>query len=254
MSGNIAYYLTVKVVAIIQARMGSSRLPGKVLLPLAGRPVLWHVMERVRWATNVDCSVIATSTSPGDDAIAAFAAENDYACFRGSEDDVLERYYQAAQQYPADHYVRITADCPLLSPSLLAYTIKTHLTNNNDFTYVDVERGFPRGYDVDIFTGSILTWLHKNCTELADREHVNLYLYNNLTKFKSEAIRPEDGGDLSGYRLTLDTEQDYELLTILFDRLYMEGETPFELEDVLTLLEAEPELTGVNRGVEQKGG
>lgn len=227
--------------------MGSTRLPGKVLLPLAGRPALWHVVERARRAANVDQSVIATSTAPGDDAIAAFAADNGYPCFRGSEDDVLNRYYRAALRYPAEHYVRITADCPLLSPSLAAYTVNTHLTNGNEFTYVDIERGYPRGVDVDIFKGNILTWLHNNCEDPADREHVNLYLYNHLDQFKAEAIRPPGGEGFSQYRLTLDTEEDYELLSAIFDRLYVEGEPPFELGEVIALLEKEPELVEINR-------
>jgi len=216
--------------------MGSSRLPGKVLLPLAGRPVLWHVVERTRRAEGIDGVVIATSTAPGDDAVAAFAAENGCPCFRGSEDDVLERYYQTALEYPAGHYVRITADCPALSPGLAARTVAAHLANGNDFTYVDVERGYPRGFDIDVFTGSILTWLRENCEEPEDREHVNPYLYKHLDEFKAEAIRPGDGRDLSHYRLTLDTEEDYQLLSDIFDRLDAEGDAPFELEEVIELL------------------
>ncbi|MCP4228896.1 MAG: NTP transferase domain-containing protein [bacterium] len=243
----------MSVVAIIQARMGSTRLPGKVLKPLAGRPALWHVVERVRCAESIDGVIVATSTSPGDDAVAAFAVDHGFECFRGSEDDVLDRYYQAAQRYPADHYVRITADCPILSPALTARTVEVHLANDNELTYVDVERGYPRGYDVDVFTGSILVWLHENCTEPDDREHVDLYLYNHIEDFKAEAIRPPDGVDMSRYRLTLDTAQDYELLSAIFDQLYVEGEMPFELGDVIALLEAEPELAATNRDAEQKG-
>jgi spore coat polysaccharide biosynthesis protein SpsF len=230
----------MKVIAIIQARMGSTRLPGKVLKTLAGKPVLWHVVERARSARGIDEVVVATSTAPGDDSVAAFAAEIGYPCFRGSEDDVLERYYQAALEYPAEHYVRITADCPALSPALAARTVGNHLANDNQLTYVDVERGYPRGYDVDVFTGDILTWLHENCTEPDDREHVNLYLFKHLDEFKSEAIRPEDGRGLSHYRLTLDTPEDYELLSAVFDRLYAEGEAPFELEEVIEILREKP--------------
>jgi spore coat polysaccharide biosynthesis protein SpsF len=239
-----------ETVVLIQARLGSSRLPGKVLLPLVGRPVLAHVVERCRAAPGVDRVVVATTEATGDDAVAACAAEHGADAFRGSSDDVLGRFAHAAAAYPAERYVRITADCPLADPQVIGRVIAAHVAGDRDYTYNDVPVGYPRGYDVEVVGAPVLAWLAASCPDDASREHVTPYLRDHAADFNVAAVAGEAGTDYSAYRLVLDEAADYELLTAIFERL---GTKPlFGLADVISLLAAEPELAEINRDVRQK--
>jgi len=240
----------LNTVVLIQARWRSSRLPGKVMLPLAGEPALAHVVSRCRAAAGVARVVVATTTEEADDVVAEKAAAWGAAVFRGSEDDVLGRFAAAARAHPAEHCVRVTADCPLLDPAVIADVVATHVAGGHDFTYNDVPRGFPRGYDVEVITSDLLFWLATHCRDAASREHVTAYLFDHPRDFNVRAVEGPPGADYSALRLVLDEAADYELLGRIFDRL---GSHPlFGLEEVLALLAAEPALAALNRDVKQK--
>lgn len=239
-----------ETVVLIQARFGSSRLPGKVLLPLGGKPVLAHVVERCRAAPGVGRVVVATTDAAGDDAVAACAAESGADAFRGSSDDVLGRFAAAAAAFPAEHYVRITADCPLVDPGVIGNVLAAQVAGGRDYTYNDVPVGFPRGYDVEVVRALVLAWLAASCRDDASREHVTPYLRDHADDFNVAVVAGEEGADYSAYRLVLDEAADYELLTAIFERLG--GKPLFGLEDVASLLAAEPEMATINRAVRQK--
>ncbi|NIT35811.1 MAG: NTP transferase domain-containing protein [candidate division Zixibacteria bacterium] len=240
-----------EAVALIQARLGSSRLRGKVLLPLAGRPALAHVVERCRAAPGVGGVVVATTEAPEDDAVAACGRASGAEVFRGSGEDVLGRVAGAAQAFPARDYVRITADCPLTDPQVVAAVLAGHRAGTYDFSYNEVPTDFPRGYDVEVIKAETLTWLAAHCQDPTSREHVTAYLFEHGADFKIFKLPPvRPGADFSRLRLVLDEPPDYELLRRIFDRLA--GKRPFGLADVLELFEAEPALAEINRDVAQK--
>jgi spore coat polysaccharide biosynthesis protein SpsF len=239
-----------ETVVLIQARLGSSRLPGKVLLPLAAKPVLAHVVERCRAAPGVGRVVVATTEATEDDAVAACATEHGADAFRGSSDDVLGRFAGAAAAFPAERYVRITADCPLADPAVIGAVLDAHVKGGRDYAYNDVPVGFPRGYDVEVVRAPVLAWLASSCRDDASREHVTPYLRDHAADFDVAVVAGEAGADYSAYRLVLDEAADYELLTAIFERLG--GKPMFGLADVVSLLVAEPELAAINRDVRQK--
>jgi spore coat polysaccharide biosynthesis protein SpsF len=240
-----------EVNVLVQARLGSSRLPGKVLLPLAGKPALTHVVERCRAAAGATRVVVATTDAAEDDAVDACARVSGAEVFRGAADDVLGRLAAAARAFPAEHYVRITADCPLIDPVIIDDVVAAHVAGGCDFSYNEVPADFPRGYDVEVLTAELLSRLAARCADAASREHVTPHVYAHPEDFNVFKLPPARAGvDLSGYRLVLDEPRDYELLRVLFDRL---GEKRlFGLGDVLAALAAEPALATINRDVPQR--
>jgi spore coat polysaccharide biosynthesis protein SpsF len=240
-----------EVNVLIQARFGSSRLPGKVLLPLAGRPALAHVVERCRAAAGVARVVVATTAAAEDDAVDACARASGADVFRGAADDVLGRLAAAAQAFPAGHYARVTADCPLIDHRIIDDVAAAHVAGGHDFSYNDVPADYPRGYDVEVLTAGLLARLAARCSDAASREHVTPYVYAHREEFNVLKLPPARAGtDFSPYRLVLDEPADYELLRAIFERLA--GRDLFGLGDVLALLEAEPALAAINRDVPQR--
>lgn len=229
------------VVVLIQARAGSTRLPGKVLLPLAGRPALAWVVARSRAARVVGRVVVATTELAADDTVAAVARKAGADCFRGAADDVLGRFFGAARAFPAQHYVRVTADCPLLDPALIDAVAEAHLAGGYDFSYNEVPHAYPRGYDVEVMTAAVLAWLAANCDDAASREHVTPRVYREPERFKTFVMGNADGADYSSLHLALDEEADYELIKIIYERLNP-AKGLFGLGEVLALLRAEPAL------------
>ncbi len=214
--------LPLPFLCIIQARMGSTRLPGKVLRPLAGKPVLEHVVTRVRACRLISTVLVATSDKPADDAIQSFADRIGVRCFRGSESDVLDRFAQAAESVELPHIIRITADCPLVDPELLGHMIQCY--EGTDFDYYSnchPVRTFPKGLDIEIFPRRALEIAAREATEPYDREHVTPYFYKHPTKFRLGVLEAEV--DRSEERWTLDTEDDYRFISGLYDALYQEG-------------------------------
>jgi len=244
----------MKTVAIIQARMGATRLPGKVLKPLCGEPVLAHVVRRVKAASRLDAAVVATTVSPGDDVVAAACPALGAGCFRGSEQDVLSRYYGAAQMAGADIIVRITADCPLYDPMLLDRMLASFVMPDATGSVPDcmsnvIERCFPRGLDTEIVTFAALERTHREATQTYEREHVIPYIYQHPDRFRLRSYTEEP--NLSEHRWTLDTPEDWELIEAIYHELHR-ADRLFTTDDVLNLLKKRPELTKINAHVEQK--
>jgi spore coat polysaccharide biosynthesis protein SpsF len=242
----------MKTVAIIQARMGSNRLPGKVLKPILGRPMLWHIVERVRAVPSIAEVVVAVPDNPGNEVLRRFCADNQIALFAGSETDVLDRYYRAAQQFKADPILRITADCPLADPQLIERLIQTYASGRYDHIGVAsgagaqlIDKGrFPDGLDAECFGFSALARAWDEATDLRDREHVTRYIWNNKEMFlcgelTADRVYPK-------LRLTVDHPEDFELVTKIYESLYREGR-PFELSDVMKFLKNNPGLVDLNR-------
>ncbi|MFM6118428.1 MAG: cytidylyltransferase domain-containing protein [Sphaerospermopsis kisseleviana] len=244
----------MKTVTIIQARMGSTRLPGKVMKPLCGKTVLFHVISRVKACSLVDEVVVATTTSLADDVIVAEAEKCGVNWFRGSEEDVLERYYLAAKQYQADVIVRVTSDCPLFDAEVLNGMLEyfqTETTNGLKIDYLSncLRRSYPRGLDAEVFTFEVLEKAFQSANQPYQREHVTPYIYEHPEIFSLHNQNNDD--DLSDYRWTLDTQEDWRLIEEIYKNLYHEQKI-FTTDEVLDLLVVNPELLLINAHVEQK--
>ena len=239
----------MKVVAIIQARMSSTRLPGKVLMPLAGKPVLAHVVQRSQACHKVDEVVVATSSDLSDDLIEQWCAYNRVYCYRGSLNDVLDRYYQAARQHGADTIVRITADCPAIDPHTVDEVIQGFL--DGGYAFFGLSGEFPDGLDCTVFSFNAIEQAWREAKLPSEREHVGPYIEKNPQLFKSGKLEKYMG--LSHMRWMLDEPRDYEFLNLVFDQL-VQRDKFFTAEDVLALLKEQPELQIINQTVTRNEG
>ena len=237
------------IVAIIQARMGSIRLPGKVLMDIEGKPMLWHVINRVKYSKLINKIVIATSTNKKDDVIEEFCKSNNIDFYRGSEMDVLDRYYQAAKVFKASLIVRITSDCPLIDPEVVDLVIKTHLSSDVDYTSNNIKRTFPRGLDTEVFKLSALEKAYKEAVAPYQREHVTVYIYENPYLFRLNNVKNDK--DISYLRWTVDEKADLHFVREIYKRLNKEDRI-FLMRDILNVLEREPFLIEINKYVKQK--
>ena len=238
----------MSTVAIIQARMGSTRLPGKVLEQLQGEPVLARVVQRARRARRVDSVIVATTTSVPDQAIVAECARLAVPCYRGSEEDVLDRYLQAARGHNAQHVVRITADCPLIDPELMDQVVAAFFDAAADYASLDIESSYPRGLDVEVVSAAALEVAGREARLPYERVHVMPFFYHHPERFRLVNVKAAD--DLSHYRWTLDTKEDLEFLRAVCARLPDVNTAGWR--DVLAVLEREPALAAINAGVRQK--
>ena len=239
-----------KVIAIIQAHMSSTRLPEKIMKPFCGEPALYRMLERVRQSKLLDDIVVATSTLPCDDIIVEKCTKWGIHTFRGSDSDVLSRYWGAAKKYPADVYVRITSDCPCFDARWADKTIQYFF--DHDFRYVsnavkDMKPTIPMGFGLEVFKASLLDEAFEKATEHFEHEHVTPYMY-----WKQDSL----GGlpyieDAHHFRVTLDTPEDYEAITAIYNALYQPGNT-FTVEDVIAFLKDHPEVVAINKDVYQK--
>jgi spore coat polysaccharide biosynthesis protein SpsF len=240
----------MRTVAIIQARLGSTRLPWKALLDIVGQTMLARTVIRTRGARTLNAVAVATTTCPEDVRIIDEAGSLSVPCFRGSEDDVLDRYVQAARQLRADVVVRVTSDCPLVDPEIIDLVISAFSAAHPAVDYASntLQRTYPRGLDVEVFTRAALEYAGKFATEQPEREHVTLHLYRHPDKFRLLPIAGEH--DYSHYRWTVDTLEDLEFVREVYRRLA--GANDFSWRDVLALIEREPALAEINRHVVQK--
>jgi spore coat polysaccharide biosynthesis protein SpsF len=238
----------LKTVAIIQARLGSTRLPRKVLLPLAGRPMLAHVIERVRRATRVDEVLVATTTNEADAEIVGLCEELDCPSFRGDEQDVLDRYFQAAKARDASNVVRVTSDCPVIDPAIIDDVLGALADTGADYaSNIAPRRTFPRGLDTEAFTFATLERCWREATEPSSREHVTAFIYRHSEFFSLECVTHFK--DCSAHRWTVDTPEDYALV----ERVYRHfGHNRFLWQDVLALLELHPDWANLNADIQQK--
>lgn len=228
------------MIAIIQARLGSTRLPGKVLKEISGKPMLWHVINRVKRCKNIDKIVLATSELEQDDVLEEFARENDIAYFRGSEEDVLSRYYYAATQFNADIIVRLTGDCPLIDPKVVDKVILSHINSSADYTSNVIKRTFPRGLDTEVINFQTLKKAFEEAEEQYQREHVTPYILENPALFKLNSIEARGKIRRPDIRITVDTPEDLKFIRGIFSILYKQNEI-FYVEDVIDLLDQRPE-------------
>lgn len=238
----------MKVTAVIQARMGSTRLPGKVLMDLGGKTVLARVVDRLRRATLVNEILVATTDSIADDAIIQECRRIDAASFRGSEDDVLDRYYQAALLTTGEGIVRITSDCPLIDAQIADDTIRSFLDLRPDYASNSLQRTYPRGLDTEVMTRDALACAWREAQFPYQRAHVTPYLYENPGRFDILAVK--GCFDYSDQRWTLDTPQDLAFIRAVYERLG--NDDSFTWHDAMVVLQREPELVELNRGVMQK--
>jgi len=238
-------------VAIIQARYTSTRLPGKVLLDITGQPMLVRVVERTRRAKTVRRIVVATTTEPADDAVEALCQEHGYSFYRGSNFDVLDRYYQVAKAYNADVIVRITADCPLIDPQVIDDTVRAFM-GKYDFAANRLpppwHRTYPIGLDVEVctFQGLELAWQEAESPH--QREHVMPFFYEQPQRFRILHLTHDP--DYGHLRWTVDTPQDLELVRRIF--AHFDGRNDFSWLDVLALFEQQPDLAEINAKVRHK--
>ncbi|MCX7876780.1 MAG: glycosyltransferase family protein [Melioribacteraceae bacterium] len=234
------------IVTVIQARLSSSRLRGKVLLPILEKPVLLRMIERVKCSKLIGNLVIATSTNPEDDQIEKLCSENSIECFRGSLNDLLDRHYQVALKYNAEAVVKIPSDCPLIDPTIIDKVINYYLETNFDYVSNLHPATYPDGNDVEIFSFNALEKAWKEATKNYEREHTTPYFWENSDLFKIGNVVWETGLDLStSLRFTLDYIEDYYLIKKIFEELYPKNKF-FLLKDILNLLNEKPDLLKLN--------
>ncbi len=241
--------LKPKVVAIVQARMGSTRLPKKVLMKINDHSMLEEVIKRTKAIKGVDEVIVATTENPKDLQIVARCRKLKIRVFRGLEEDVLDRYYQCAKEAGADVIIRITSDCPLLDPTIVEEGLKFFQTTNADYVSNALKRTYPRGLDFEMFTFQALEKAWKEGQEQTDREHVTPYIYSHPAIFKIAHLT--NSKDYSEYRLTVDTQIDLELVMTIFKVLGKKRQI-FGLNQIVKFLERNPKLAKINSEVVQK--
>lgn len=236
----------MKVVAIVQCRMGSKRLPGKVMADISGRPMLWYITDRLRHAKLIDEVVVATSTRKENFPIVRFCEANGMVCYAGKEEDLVDRFYQTAIKYGAGAVVRITADCPLVDPEICDKVIECFFENKGKYEYVSNCRPFstyPHGLDVEVISFNLLERLWHEVKDPFRREWFTTVIFENPKIYEQFCIRNDS--DLSGIRLTVDYPEDLELVKYIFGKLYKENSC-FYLRDILGLLAFDPSVFAVN--------
>lgn len=239
----------MSIAIFIQARMGSTRLPGKVLMPLDGKPVLGHVLARVL-ASGVGEPIVLTTISPKDLPIVKYCTELGVRVFCGSENDVLDRFWQAAKLLDVQNIVRITADCPILDPQVLARVVQEHLESGADYTSNVQVESYPDGLDVEVFQKSALQKAWTEAELISDREHVTPYIRKNHQLFRQHSV--ENADNLSSLRWTLDNEEDYSFLSAVYGKLG--SQKVFGMAQVLEFLEQNPQVSAINSGIKRNEG
>ena len=241
----------IDMLAIIQARTRATRLPDKVLFDLEGKAVLEHVINRAKASKYITDVFVGTTIKKADLKIVKLCAELDVSVFCGSEDDVLDRYYQTARLVRPKHVVRITADCPVIDPMVVDKVIELHIKENADYTSNTFGETYPDGQDVEVFTFEALKESWKNATLASEREHVAPYMRNNPEKFRQASLNYKN--NLSNKRWTLDNKEDYELLKIIFKNFYHQNPL-FGMNDILDFLGKNPDVERINMHIMRNDG
>lgn len=239
-----------QVFAIVQARMDSKRLPGKILADIQGQPMIMRVVERTRKASCLKGVILATTTDPSDDEVADLCQARGYPTIRGHATDVLDRYHHAASLHDVDVIVRVTGDCPLMDPEVIDRTVSAFLASDPPADYASnrIVPTYPVGLDVEVFTREALQRAHAETKVKYQREHVTPYFYESPGRF--HVVSVESGGEYGGQRWTVDTAEDLQFVREIFRRL--KDLENFGWRDVLHLLEQEPELAQINAHVRQR--
>lgn len=235
---------------IVQARMSSSRLPGKVAKPILGKPMLQWQLDRISAIPQVTKVIVATSNNSEDDEIAQLCNLSQTLCFRGDLDDVLDRFYQCAQHHALSTIIRITGDCPVIDDEIITQLIEKHLAEHNDYTNNFESCTLPDGLDCEIFSFAVLQRAWQEAKKPSEREHVTPYI-RNLPDIKKGELT--FAADISHLRWTVDNPEDFELISIFYQKLHKNGQH-FRTHDILALLEREPELKTMNIHIKRNEG
>ncbi len=240
-----------RICAIVQARMTSTRLPGKVLMMAAGKPMLEHLVERVRRAPPLDGIIIATTVNDSDDAVVRLANDLSVGYYRGSEEDVLTRVLEAAKAYDVDIIVELTGDNPLIDPAMIVDCIRLYMDSDVDYASNILEPGLPHGFPVQVFSTKVLADVARRTDDPIDHEHVSLFIYRNPDIYRTMAMPVPSDLHRPEVQLTLDEPDDYRLISSVFEALYANN-PEFTIRDVLAYLDSNPELLEINRHVRRK--
>ena len=233
----------MKISAIVQIRMGSTRLPKKTFLKLAGFPLIHHAISRLKPSKLINEVIIATTKNNEDDEIEIWCKNHKIKCFRGSENNVLKRYYDCAEKYNSDYIVRITGDDPFKDYRIIDKAVEIISSNKYDFVCNNSPASYPEGLDVEVFTKDTLIKIYENATSDQEKEHVTLYVHNNKSLFKTFNMKNSE--DLSNYRWTIDYEEDYIFAKKIYDKLYFKKNI-FLTEDIYKILKENSSLLSIN--------
>ncbi len=241
------------IVIILQARMGSTRLPGKILKDLSGKPMLWHVVTRCLGSKLAERTIVATTINPEDDIVESFCKENNFLYHRGSSENVLMRYYETAKKFDAQIIVRVTGDDPLTDPVVIDKCIDALQKSNADYlSNINPLRTFPRGLDAEVFKFSALEKAYKEAKENYEREHVTPYIWENKkNEFKIGAPVIADESYRRGYRLAVDYPEDFELMEKIYSKFYFSGKQ-VDVPELLKFLDSNPDWLKINANCAQK--
>lgn len=239
----------MSVNAIIQARCGSTRFPNKVFALIDGKPLLWHVVNRLKYATKIDDIIVATTVSEKDDKIEEWCKENKVHCFRGSEENVLNRYYSASEAFPSNYVVRITADDPFKEPKVIDAVITKLIEEGYDHVTNNLPPSFPEGLDCEAFKKSALDRSEKEAETAFEREHVTQYIYHHPEIFKIGNV--SNGEDLSYLRWTVDKDVDFEMVKAVYAHRNPANKGILLMDEILEILKTNPEIEKINSEVER---
>jgi len=237
-----------KLVAVVQSRMSSSRLPGKVMKEICGKPMLLLMLERLSQAKLIDEIVVATTTNPNDDVIFELAKKNGYSVFRGDEFDCLDRHYQVAIEHDAAYVAKITPDCPLIDPQIVDTVLRYFLEHKDIYDYVSNAHppSWPDGLDFEVFHVAALKKAHNEATVPCHREHTTTYIWSNPKKFRlGNVLMPEGRNLFMSYRWTVDYPEDFEFVNKIYENLY-DGKRLFLTDEILSLLEKRSDILKIN--------
>lgn len=237
------------ILCIVQARSSSSRLPGKVLKPILGKPMILYELERLQRSKRIDKIVLATSQDESDNELANIVVDNGFEAYRGSLDDVLDRYYQCAKLFQPNHVIRITGDCPVIDWRVVDIVVEKQVEEENDYT--TTTEHFPDGLDTEVFRFSALERAWKEARLASEREHVTQYFRKHAEIFKLGHMDCEI--DFNAMRWTVDEPQDFEFIRKVYGELYGQN-NDFSMQDILRLLECKPEMLTINQGIQRNEG
>lgn len=236
---------------ILQARITSTRLAAKVLMEICNKPIIYLVIERLKHCKRIDDIILAIPDTKQNDVLEEYAVKTGCHYSRGSETDVLSRYFQTAKQFNVADIIRVTADCPLIDPVLVDFMIEYYLAEKVDYAAIDVDKYYPRGLDAEIFNFETLKKVDTEAHQSYEREHVTPYIYKHPELFKIKFLEAEKKLTRPEIRLTIDTQEDFNLVNEIFKNLYSEDKI-FLTEDVIDFLDSHPELLLINKDITQK--
>ena len=239
----------MRIAVVVQARLGSTRLPGKILKPVCGRSILVAQLERMRAARTPIEIVVATTTDPDDAAVANEAERHGFRCYRGHPTDLLDRHYRAAEPLKPDAVVKIPSDCPLIDPAIIDRVLGFYTKHANDYDFVSNlhPATYPDGNDVEVMPWPILEIAHREAKRPHEREHTTPFIWDQPDRFRVGNVAWETGLDLSmSHRFTIDYEDDYNFIKAVYEALWSPGQAPFTLQDILQLLKENPNIMALN--------